>query len=201
VKYGEAQIRESFEPLYKRWVRVQEEEILENQRALQRMRDLRIQEEEEERLRQEKEELLCREEEARIQQEEAEARSKKEQEELLRREGEEKQKALLQKRAQQKREQRARKREKEAQAEAAAEKQRLYARDLVRRGEEIKIMVQNSLKRQAEEKKRILLEEKQGARCAWDSCENPASPTSKYCSRACSNKRARANYRKKTLPA
>ena len=39
-----------------------------------------------------------------------------------------------------------------------------------------------------------------GEICSWDPCENEARPNSKYCSRACSNKNARARHkqRKKT---
>lgn len=33
-----------------------------------------------------------------------------------------------------------------------------------------------------------------GPRCALPGCDNPARPRSKYCSRACSNRNARARY-------
>ena len=37
--------------------------------------------------------------------------------------------------------------------------------------------------------------------CAWDDCEEPRRPTSKYCSRACSNKNARARHQRRKWAA
>lgn len=37
--------------------------------------------------------------------------------------------------------------------------------------------------------------------CAWKGCSNPASPTSKYCSRTCSNHNARARYAARRVAA
>ena len=37
--------------------------------------------------------------------------------------------------------------------------------------------------------------EDRGATCAWEGCTNPQRPNSKYCSRECSNKNARARYK------
>lgn len=35
-------------------------------------------------------------------------------------------------------------------------------------------------------------------KCAWKECDKPARPRSKYCSRNCSNKNARARYSKRS---
>ena len=41
----------------------------------------------------------------------------------------------------------------------------------------------------------VVRDKSEAVPCAWDSCENAARKNSKYCSRNCSNKNARARYK------
>ncbi len=43
----------------------------------------------------------------------------------------------------------------------------------------------------------IVLEAAGAESCAWEGCNNPVRPNSKYCSRKCSNKNARRRFRQR----
>ena len=47
------------------------------------------------------------------------------------------------------------------------------------------------------EKALVIEEERIANQCAWATCGNERRPTSKYCSRDCSNKNARARHQKR----
>ena len=194
IRYGEAQIRQDFDPQFLRWKRAQQEEERLLQEELLRRK---AREEEEARLLQEEEARLLREKER--EQELlnllALQRAQEEQERVAREKEEEaKLQELRARRAKQKRDQRARKRARQEEIMRAQEKQREYARALVQRGKEVQEMVAAALLRQGEKKARIHPDDD---KCAWKDCDNLPAENSKYCSRTCSNKNARWNHRQR----
>jgi len=198
IRYGESQIRQDCDPQLLRWKRAQQEEerLLQEEILLRKAR-----EEEEARLLQEERARLLREKER--EQELlnllALQRAQEEQERVAREKEEaEKKKELRERKANQRRDQRARQRAREEEKLRAQEKQREYARSLVQRGKEVQKMVAEALLRQGEKKVRIHPDDD---KCAWKDCGNLPAQNSKYCSRTCSNKNARLNYRnRKTSP-
>lgn len=251
VKYGEATIRQVFEPQLARWTRQHNEEAafqvaLEKERVERRAREAEAarlileqeaQEEAERKAQEKARRERDREEAARLAHEQEQARLARVREEQALREKEE---AARKVREEQERIERER-------TEARIARERELARERAARWAEIEVMrkrdaarqanLQRELKRERDTRYR---EKKRAARlslspvavlpapvsqpaapvvvevgvveeigsvslpmCAWTGCANHATPTSKYCSRTCSNNNARARYaaRRAELPA